>query len=75
MDPNVSDYRGSYVSAWYGFGNETWYLRPAEIMYFFRHQVDVLSSEDDNGDDSEKVFELSNVTHTFAYVRYALSNN
>lgn len=65
LDSNVSRARGSYISAWYGLDKETWYLRPAQIVLFFRHQVDVLGAIADDEDTTE----LNNITHTFAYVK------
>ena len=38
-------------------------MRPCQILFFFRHQVEVLG---ENGN-------LDNVTHTFAFVRYVQS--
>ena len=40
-------------------------LRPAQIKFFFRHQVDVL------GSDSQ----IEKITHTFAYVKYVFSHS
>jgi hypothetical protein len=68
---NSSNTRGSYIRAIYRTEEEEeeidvyhtvskfGEMRPAQIMFFFRHKVDVLSKDD----------KLENITHTFAYVR------